>query len=187
MVNDEDIPPDIDPKWQGDYDLARQFLLSYKGSLDTFNSYRREIERFFQWCLLRANKNFIDIGRQDFEIFLSFCQNPLKSWISLAVERRFIEKGGKKTPNNKWRPFVVKQSKVDTKLGKTLDKADYQLSEKAFKALFAVISSFYNYLIQDDHTQINPVLLIRQKSQYYKKTSNQYCTTIIRITMGLCD
>ena len=42
------------------------------------------------------------------------------------------------------------------------------LSEKAFKALFAVISSFYNYLIQEDLTQINPVLLIRQKSQYFK-------------------
>lgn len=179
MLNNEDIPPALDLKWQGDYDLAKQFLLSYKGSLDTFNSYRREIERFFQWCILRANKHFIDISRQDFEGFLSFCQNPAGSWISLSVERRFIEKNGKKIPNSKWRPFVVKQSKVDTKSGKELNKADYQLSEKAFKALFAVISSFYNYLIQDDLTQVNPVLLIRQKSQYYKKRS---VTTVRRLS-----
>lgn len=91
------------------------------------------------------------------------------SWIATTVEDRFIEKNGEKIPNKKWRPFVVKISKMETKSGDKPNKKNYELSEKAFKALFAIIGSFYNYLIQEEYTLINPTLLIRQKSKFYKK------------------
>ena len=32
-----------------DYQLVMNFLYSCRGSADTFGSYRRDIERFFQW------------------------------------------------------------------------------------------------------------------------------------------
>jgi site-specific recombinase XerD len=144
------------------------FLLSYRGRLDTFNSYRREIERLLQWCYLRANKTLTQIRRDDFEAFLDFCQNPPKPWITLKVEKRFIEKNGQRVPNPKWRPFTVKVSKVDNNAGKQPNKDSYKLSENAFKATFAIIGSFYNYLIQEDYTLINPALLIRQKSKYFR-------------------
>ena len=35
-----------------DYQTVTQFLLSYDGSLDTFNAYRRELERLLQWSWL---------------------------------------------------------------------------------------------------------------------------------------
>lgn len=152
-----------------DYLQARNFLLSYRGSVDTFNSYRREIERLLQWCQLKSDKTLKQIRRNDFEAFLDFCQKPPKSWMALKVEKRFIHKGGVRLPNPKWQPFVVKISKVETKAGKEPVKDDYALSEKAFRALFAVISSFYNYLIQEEYTLINPVALIRQKSRYFRK------------------
>lgn len=169
MLANEDYRPDIPNRFQQDYKYAKSFLLSYRGSIDTFNSYRRDIERFLQWCQLKENKTVTEIKREEFERFLDFCQKPPKSWISTIIENRFTEKDGIKIPNKKWRPFVVKQSKVDTKAGKTPDKSEYMLSEKAFKALFAIISSFYNYLIQEEYTLINPTLLIRQKSKYYRK------------------
>jgi site-specific recombinase XerD len=153
-----------------DYMRAKEFLLSYQGSQDTFNAYRREIERFLQWCQLKANKSLTQIKREEFESYLEFCQKPPKSWIALKNEPRFVLKNGSRIPNKKWRPFVVMVSKVDTKAGKAADKQNYALSEKAFKALFAVISSFYNFLIQENYTMLNPVLLIRQKSRYLKKT-----------------
>lgn len=150
------------------YTYAKQFLLSYRGSLDTFNSYRREIERYLQWCQLIAKKIVTEIRREDFESFLDFCQNPPEDWISTRVEKRFIEKDGQQIPNPAWRPFVVKVTKASTKQGISPKKENYQLSEKAFKALFAIISSFYNYLIQEEATNVNPVLLIRQKSRYFR-------------------
>ena len=87
---------------------VENFLLSYGGSVDTFNSYRREIERFLQWCQLIANKTVKQIRRDEFEAFLDFCQKPPKTWISNTIENRFIEKNGIKLPNKKWRPFVSK-------------------------------------------------------------------------------
>jgi site-specific recombinase XerD len=154
-----------------DYLRAKEFLLSYQGSQDTFNAYRREIERFLQWCQLKANKSLTQIKREEFEAYLAFCQKPPKSWIAFKNEPRFILKNGLRIPNIKWRPFVFTLSKGDTKSGKEPDKQKYALSEKAFKALFAVISSFYNFLIQENYTMINPALLIRQKSRYLKKTT----------------
>jgi len=74
-----------------------------------------------------------------------------------------------KTPNKKWRPFVVKISKTENKAGDVPNKKNYELSEKGFRALFAIIGSFYNYLIQEEYTLINPTLLIRQKSKFFKK------------------
>lgn len=169
MLKHEDYQPKLSKAFQQDYIHAKNFLLSYRGSIDTFNSYRRDIERFLQWCFFTANKTAKQIKRAEFEAFLAFCQNPPTSWIATTVEDRFIEKNGEKIPNKKWRPFVVKISKTETKSGDKPNKKNYELSEKAFKALFAIIGSFYNYLIQEEYTLINPTLLIRQKSKFYKK------------------
>lgn len=162
--------PPIDGLHLDDYLIAKRFLLSYKGSQDTFNAYRRDIERLLQWSKLIANKPLKQIHREEFESYLAFCQKPPKTWIGLRNEPRFIAKNGLRVANKKWRPFVVSVSKIDSKLGKTLDKKTYALSEKAFKALFAVISTFYNFLIQENYAATNPVLLIKQKSKYLKQT-----------------
>lgn len=169
MLKGDDYSPSLSGDEQIIYQHAKQFLLSYRGSLDTFNSYRREIERYLQWCHLIAKKTVIDIKRQDFEAFLAFCQDPPEDWISTQVEKRFIVQGGVQVPNPEWRPFVVKITKAATKNGLSPKKENYQLSEKAFKALFAIISSFYNFLIQEEVTSVNPVLLIRQKSRFIRK------------------
>jgi site-specific recombinase XerD len=169
MLVKEDYQPKLSKVFQKDYEHARNFLLSYRGSIDTFNSYRRDIERFLQWCQLIENKSVKKIRRDEFESFLEFCQNPPKSWISTTVDKRFIENDGEKIPNKKWRPFVVKISKTDVKSGNEPNKKNYKLSNKSLKALFAIVGSFYNYLIQEEYTLINPTLLIRQKSKYFRK------------------
>lgn len=169
FLDHTDYKPNLSPVFQADFEQAKQFLLNYRGSPDTFNAYRREIERFLQWCFLIKNQSIQHIQRKDFEMYLDFCQNPPQTWITLRVENRFIEKEGIKIPNTQWRPFVSTISKTEIKLGKRPNKKNYELSEKAFKAIFAVVSSFYNYLIQEQWAPINPVLLIRQKSKYYKK------------------
>ncbi len=169
LLTHQDYQPKLSKAFQQDYQLAKGFLLSYRGSSDTFNAYRRDIERFLQWCFFQANITLKQIKRDEFEAFLTFCQNPPKAWISTSMQPRFIVEKKIKIPNKKWRPFVVKVSKVDTQEGKEPEKKNYALSDKAFKALFAVISSFYNFLIQSEYTLINPALLIRQKSKYFRK------------------
>src|SRR3990167_9279276 len=88
MLANEGYQPKLTKAFKQDYELAKKFLLSYRGSIDTFNSYRREIERFLQWCQLIANKNVKQIRRDEFEAFLDFCQKPRKTWISNTIENR---------------------------------------------------------------------------------------------------
>lgn len=159
MLKNENYQPTLSNAFQQDYEHAKNFLLSYRGSIDTFNSYRRDIERFLQWCFFKENKTVKQIKRAEFENFLAFCQKPPILWIATTVEDRFIEKNGEKIPNKKWRPFVVKISKTETKLGEKPNKKNYEFSEKSFNALFAIVGSFYNYLIQEEYTLINPTLL----------------------------
>jgi site-specific recombinase XerD len=74
-----------------DYQHVLNFLYSYRGSLDTFNSYRRELERLIQWCWLIHEESILKLKRNDIEAFIEFCQSPNKRWIGIKTAARFRE------------------------------------------------------------------------------------------------
>lgn len=148
------------------YQVALQFLYSYRGSADTFNSYRRELEKFLQWSWFIHHASITSHKRLDIEAFIEFCIKPYKRWMGVKMVSRFLPKDGGKAPNPQWRPFVVKVSKKDFQAGRTPEKANYQLSQKGLRVLFAILSSFYQFMIQEGLTESNPVAHIRQKSKF---------------------
>ncbi len=158
---------------RNDYQYALSFLKSYKGSRGTFNSYRREVERLMHWSWLIANKSIKDLRRSDIETYLAFCQKPPISWIGTTKFSRFIEKDGERICNPEWRPFVATISKSAYRKGLKPDIRNYELSSTAIKDIFSILSSFYNFLIQEDYTEINPILHIRQKSKFIRRKQNK--------------
>lgn len=154
---------------QSDWQLCSEFLFSYRGSADTFASYRREIERFCQWCWIVQGLTLEDVRRQHIEAFIEFCQNPPKHWIGGKSVARFHDAGGERQPNPQWRPFVAKVSKRDHKRGQAADVGQYALSQSALQAIFSVLSTFFNYLIQEEYVELNPVAQIRQKGKFLRK------------------
>ena len=160
-----------------DFLISYNFLYSYRGSEATFNAYRREIERFLHWTWQVAQKNLNTISRADFEQYLTFCQNPPLTWIAEAHKPRFINKAGERQPNPDWRPFVVSITKSERTKGIQLNPEKYRLSASALQAIFSVMSSFFNFLIQEDYLAMNPVSQIRQKSRFLRKQQSQ---TVIR-------
>src|SRR3982751_4126832 len=64
-----------------DYKRSLDFLYAYRGSAETFKSYRREIERLLQWTWFIRTKSLKDLRRIDMETFLEFCKSPPKDWI----------------------------------------------------------------------------------------------------------
>lgn len=155
-----------------EYAQAVVFLYNYRGSLDTFNAYRREIERFIQWCWFVHKKPIKDLKRLDIEEFIEFSKKPLKHWVGTKVVPRFNIVNGERTPNPDWRPFIVKVSKRDFKEGKRAQKQDFNLSQQGLKQIFAILGTFYNNLIQEEYTEVNPLLQIRQKSKFIQKQSS---------------
>jgi site-specific recombinase XerD len=148
-----------------DLKYAIQFLNAYSGNIDTFKSYRREIERLLQWCWYVKIKTLKDLRRPDIEEFLAFCQSPPLDWIGTKHVSRVIKMEGRCIPNHEWRPFVGKISSGDTKT--------YTLSQSALQAIFAILSSFYNYLQQEEYVTHNPIAQIRQKSKFLRKHQNK--------------
>jgi len=111
----------------------------------------------------------LTLNRELIERYIACCQAPPKTWIGTRKVPRFITRDGERVANADWRPFVVRLPKSAVKKGESLSIDDYELSQSALKDLFAIVSSFYNFLIQENVTETNPILSIRQKSQYLRK------------------
>lgn len=144
------------------------FLVSYNGSKATFNSYRREVERLLQWCWWVRGITLGEIRRQDMEDFIYFCQQPPKAWVGHKQVARFKNHQGERISNPDWRPFVVPADEY------------YSLSHKSLQALFAVLSTYFNYLLQEDYLRVNAIALIRQKSKFLQK--HAYAEPVRRIS-----
>lgn len=143
-----------------DYQCAAEFIYSYRGSPDTFSTYRREIEHMLHWCWLVAEKSLKEIVREDIETYVEFAKNPPKQWIGDKNTPRFLNKNGQRCPNNEWRPYVS-------------NGGEYVASQAALQSLFSVLSSFFNFLIQENILKANPVSQIRQKSKFIRKHQSQ--------------
>lgn len=163
-----------------DFQQANAFLNCYRGSLATFNTYRRELERLLQWSAHIRKMAVTQLTSQDIEDYVQFCQSPPDHWIALKKCDRFIIKEGRREPNPEWRPFVVTTSKTQHRHGSCLNKKNYCLSQKALQAIFAILSSFYSYLMQQNAISYNPVMQIRQKNRFLRQT--QHATPIRRLS-----
>lgn len=164
---------ELDPEPENalqDYQYASEFLYSYRGSPDTFSTYRREIEHFLHWCWLVEHKSLRDVKRENIEDYVDFARTPPKNWVGTRNVARYIESQGLRVPNPDWRPYVTPGAA----------SKGHTLSQSAIQSLLAVLGSFFNFLIQEDYIQANPVAQIRQKSKLVRKS--QHARPIRRLT-----
>jgi site-specific recombinase XerD len=179
-----------------DYQQCLHFLYSYRGCGDTFNSYRRELERLIQWSWIIREKSIVTLKRIDIEAFIAFCQDPPKTWIGTKTVARFQAKYGQRLPNAAWRPFIVKVSKKLFSDGERPELNNFKLSQISTKQIFAILGSFFHYLVQEEMSAINPVLQIRQKSKFnrsqlstqtIRRLSQAQWQAVINVAMSLAD
>lgn len=144
-------------KLQVEFKICASFLLCYQGSQDTFKSYRREIERLFQWCLYcEPTKSITQLTREEIQNYIEFIKSPPKNWHSKHHMPRFFG-DCIRSPNPDWRPFVKNR----------------QLSNSAMSSMLAILSTFYTYLQQEQICQINPVRMLRQKKRLVQQNQQK--------------
>jgi site-specific recombinase XerD len=93
--------------------------------------------------------------------------NPPREWIGAHNVRRFVTRKGVRVSNQAWRPFVGSEGQ-------------YTVSQAAVQATFAILSSFFRYLMEEGLVDHNPVALIRQKSKFIRK--DQYHAPVRRLS-----
>ena len=162
-------PQTLTPSQTKDFNICISFLKNYVGSEGTFNSYRREIEKLLQWCVRKKNVVLPQLKREDIEEFIHFCQDPPTSWIGIKKAPRFINDQTSRIPNPEWRPFVVTVSKASFRKGNRPNTKEFELSLGSTKEIFSILSTFFNYLVQEEFIFANPVALIRQKSKFIRR------------------
>ncbi len=158
------------------YRSVRSFLLSYKGSEQTFNSYRTHVERLLLWSLIIRKKSIFTFKRQDAEAYLEFCRNPPLNWIGPVTRGRFITNNDSESlvafpevPNPSWRPFSQKVQKNAAHLD---ENPAYAPSMGTMNQIFAVCSSFYEYLAEDNLVSLNPFRLVKNKQEFTGSVSS---------------
>ena len=156
----EHLAVDAPSELVDDYQSAAEFIYSYRGSPDTFNTYRREIEHFLHWCLVVAKKSLKQVVREDIETYVEFSKQPPLNWVGQKNVPRFLLRQGERVPNTNWRPYVHASG-------------EFAISQSALQSLFSVLSSFFNFLIQESYLSANPVAQIRQKSKFLRKQQSQ--------------
>lgn len=168
---------DIPETAHSELTLAIQFLLSFRNSKDTYNAYRKELEKLILWSWCVKKSSIFKLNSHDAENFVEFCSSPPKTWIAKANFRRFEDD----EPSERWRPFV---SPAD----------EYRASSKVIYSIFAAINSFYDYLIEYAATEYHPFRSIRQKSKFVTKImhskvrrfSNNHMDILFRLVDDLC-
>jgi site-specific recombinase XerD len=155
-----------------DLDSSFRFLLSYDGTPATFNAYRRELERLLQWSWLIRRVSVHELNREDIVDYIGFIQDPPEAWIGTKNVARFKNKASSRVENPSWRPFVAAVAKSKFRRGEKPDVKTYRPSPASVQATFAVLSSYYDFLTQEDYVAFNPVALIRQKSKFLRKSQN---------------
>jgi site-specific recombinase XerD len=164
-----------------EFNYSLHFLKSYNGSLGTFNSYRREIERLLQWSWNIKKSLIKHLTKEDIETYIKFCQSPPAQLIGIKKVPRYLESEGIRVPNQEWHPYVITLPKAARKNGVTLEKMGFSLSQGAIQEIFAILSTYFNFLIAEEYLLSNPVALIRQKSKFIRK--KQHAAPIRRLSL----
>ncbi|MFL2855644.1 MAG: tyrosine-type recombinase/integrase, partial [Pseudohongiellaceae bacterium] len=107
-----------------------------------------------------AKKSINNISREDIETYVEFAKQPPTGWIGQKNVARFLDRAGERVPNPDWRPYVSLSG-------------EYVISQAAIQSLFSVLSSFFNFLIQENYIAANPISQIRQKSKFLRKHQSQ--------------
>lgn len=165
-----DVGSHLNENHQIDFYFALRYLKSYQGSTATFNSYRREVERLLQWTWSIENTTLGKLKREHIESYIEFVIRPPVSWIGNKNVSRFVSRKGERIANPEWRPFVTPKNKA---LGQSQSADTYTPSQKAIQSCFAILSSFFNFLIQEEYLSSNPVALVRQKSRFIQRSQVQ--------------
>jgi site-specific recombinase XerD len=102
------------------------------------------------------------------KISLIFVKNHQNLGVGVKKAPRFTHHQGERLPNPEWRPFVATVSKAAHRKGEMPNRNDFKFSTSGVKETFAILSSFYNFLLQEEYVFMNPVSLIRQKSKFIR-------------------
>lgn len=133
---------------KNDSEAISTFLSEFQDSPLTQQSYTKEIERLLLWCIHIGKTNISSLRRNHVIEYQAFLKNPQpnKIWVGPKAARQL--KDGSVNP--KWRPF-----------GKALGAT-------TCNKVITILDSFFNYLVQSNYLEGNPLAVDRRRKRRNK-------------------
>ncbi|MGY3900922.1 tyrosine-type recombinase/integrase [Aeromonas lusitana] len=149
------------------YELAVDWLLEQRHSENNYKTYRSELTTFLHWCFAELAISPKDLTRRIMMRYLDYCQSPPQALIAYRNVAQFVQdkEWGERLPNPHWRPFLGKRE-----LGRELP---YRLSEPAMKTKIAILSAFFQFLVQEEYMDRNPALLLQRVKQSAQQETDE--------------
>ncbi len=142
------------------YELAVEWLLEQRYSDNNFKTYRSELTTFLYWVFAVERMPVVDMTRRILARYIDYCSQPPAELIAYRNVAQFVmsKELGERVPNPLWRPF----------LGKKRDGIEqpYRITDKALKTKLAILSSFFNYLINEEYTERNPAMALMKNGRF---------------------
>ena len=136
-----------------DYQAVQIWLGSFlsAGKQRTFESYRREVERFYVWCLMEAKVPLSGVSLQQATAYQMFLQNIPEKYITTKVLNR---------TDPAWRPFKG------------------QLNARSQSYALQVIRSLYKALMDSGYMSINPFAALKSSALGAKRQAMDTTRTL---------
>lgn len=130
-----------------DFAAIWTWLEEFNVSEETFRSYRKEVERFYNWTLFIAKRPLSSLGIEDISRYETFLADPQPRpfWVAEKKEQKRARRG---EPN--WRPF------------------EKPLPSKGIAHASIVLGAMFNYLRDVNYLSGNPLAARRLKAKKAK-------------------
>lgn len=147
------------------YELTLDYLSELKHNPNNFKSSRSEITTFIIWCWDVEGISLADVTRRHMNRFLSWCNTPPPEAIGDAQRVQFIysKELSTRLPNPLWRPFVNRAKKGVATLNTDIP---YQRKASAIKNQLAILSSYYQFLNDEEYCERNPASLAMRRERF---------------------
>ena len=133
-------------QYKEDWMACAQFLINYKYAYETYKSYRRDVERFMLWFWNYYALPMEQLEVQHIQKYIDFMGNIPSEWCMASHARRYLD-AEQQQMNPVWRPFIrmAKHQKIQV------------------KATLAILSAYFQYLVDHDRMRKNPIKMLKQK------------------------
>jgi len=147
------------------YELTLDYLSELQSNPNNFKTARSEITTFLIWCWDLQGLRLAEVTRRQMNQFIQWCHQPPLPLIGNAQRPHFLsDKGlGLRVPNPLWRPFVHRQPKQSLLPAGT---QGYQRKASATKNQLAVLSSYYQFLNDEEYCDRNPAALAMRRGRF---------------------
>ena len=132
-----------------DWDVARQFMVSYASTAGTYSRFRGELQRFLLFMWIRRERTLPHCESNDIDLYMRFLRKPPASWCGGKGCQAFVDSEGVRIRSENWRPFTSTNA----------------VQQETINAASRALTAFFRSLVDRGYMNRSPMAGARKREQ----------------------